>query len=438
MTDSAVRSAWRRYRSIPIVYRIAVAFVLGSILGAIVGPRATVLQPFGDLFLRLLEMLIVPIVIFTLFTGMQRLSPARLGRVGGIVVGLYIVTTTIAGVIGLALANLFAPGAGLTLTEAAADSAQPPSLVDVFLGIVPENPIAAMAEGDLLSVIFFVIVFAVGFALVRETTDDEHIRERIDGLGTTIEAGTQALFKIVWGVMEYGVIGVFALMAASIGTAGLDAVLPLAALVGTIAAAITVQIIVVYLGVIVAGLVGRSPIAFLSGAKDAMVTAFSIRSSSATLPVTMANAEERLAIDERIYGFSLPLGSTANMDGAAIRMAVTAVFAANLVGTSLALTEQVTVLAIAVLLSIGTAGVPGAGLIMLTVILNQLGLPLAVVGFVAGVDPILGRIATMNNVTGDLAVSTLAAKWENAIDFSGGVWADSSTDVTDRRPSAGD
>jgi len=154
-----------------------------------------------------------------------------------------------------------------------------------------------------------------------------------------------------------------------------------------------------------------------------MLTAFATRSSSGTLPVTMTNAEEDLRIEERVYSFALPVGATANMDGAAIRQAITVMFAANAVGQPLALTEQFLVLVVAVLISIGTAGVPGAGLVMLTVVLSQVGLPLAVVGFVAGVDPILGRIATMNNVTGDLAVATVVGKWNDAVDFGDGVWA---------------
>uniref|UniRef100_UPI0023F081B5 dicarboxylate/amino acid:cation symporter n=1 Tax=Haloquadratum walsbyi TaxID=293091 RepID=UPI0023F081B5 len=162
--------------------------------------------------------------------------------------------------------------------------------------------------------------------------------------------------------------------------------------------------------------------ALLRGAKDAMLTAFATRSSSGTLPVTMTNAEENLRIEERVYSFALLVGATANMDGATIRQAITVMFAANVVGQPLALTEQLLVLVVAVLISIGTAGVLGAGLVMLTVVLSQVGLPLAVVGFVAGVDPILGRIATMNNVTGDLAVSTVVGKWNDAVDFTDGSW----------------
>ncbi|EMA44838.1 dicarboxylate/amino acid:cation symporter [Halococcus saccharolyticus] len=426
------------YRSIPIVYRIAAGFVLGAIVGLVVGEPATRLQPLGDLFLSLLNMLVVPLVVFTLLAGMERLSPARLGRVGGTVVGLYMVTTAIAATIGLAVANLLQPGAGQEFVPGKAESASAPSIAEVLLGIVPDNPIGAMAEGDLLSIIFFVVVFGLGLAWVRDRTDDERVRAGSETFFEFVDAGTEALFAIVWGVMEYGVLGVFALTAASLATNGIAGIVSLASLVGVVALGIAIHIGVTYLGLITAGLLGQSPIAFLSGAKDAMVTAFSIRSSSGTLPVTIADARDNLAVDESVYGFSLPLGATINMDGAAIRQAVTAVFAANVVGVPLGLGEQVTVLATVVLVSIGTAGVPGAGLIMLTIILNALGLPLTVVGFVAAVDPILGRIATMNNVTGDLAVTALAAKYNDAIDFSDGVWADSRSTLDSATPSTND
>lgn len=419
----SVVSVWNRYRSVPIVYRLAAAFVLGVVVAFTVGPPAAALAPIGDLFLRLLGMIVVPIVAFSLLSGVRRLSPARMGRVGGIVVGLYAITTTIAGIIGLGVANLLDPGTGVMLTGGGSDSAQPPGLREVVLGIVPENPISALARGDLLAIIFFVIVFAIALALVRDRTDDETVREGVETFFALAEAGMEAMFTIVWGVMEFGVLGVFALVAAELAGKDVGAIVALGSLVAVVTLAIAIHIAFTYLLVIVSGLVGKSPGSFLQGARNAMVTAFTIRSSSATLPVTMSDAEENLKIDESIYGFSLPLGSTANMDGAAIRQAVTVVFAANVVGQSLGLGEQVAILLVTVLISIGTAGVPGAGLIMLTVVLQQAGLPLTIVGFVAAVDPVLGRVATLNNVTGDLAVSTLAAKWNDAIDLDDGVWA---------------
>ncbi|NIC00537.1 dicarboxylate/amino acid:cation symporter [Halobacterium sp. R2-5] len=417
-----VSTAWHRYRSIPLIARIFVAFVVGSAAGVAFGERMVVVQPLGDLFLRLLNMLVVPIIVFTLLTGIRQLSPARLGRIGGVTVGLYAVTTTLAGLIGLAVANVLQPGRGVEFTGGEAQSQAPPSLTDVVLGIVPNNPVAAMADGNLLATVFFVIVFGIALTYVRARDDD--LSDTVDSVFEAFEVGAEAMFVVVRGVLEFGVVGVFALMAAGIGTEGVGVFSSLGELVLAVAIAVVVHIAFTYLFVLMRLVVGVSPLSFLSGAKDAMLTAFATRSSSGTLPVTMRNAEEDLRISERVYSFALPVGATANMDGAAIRQAITVVFAANVVGVPLAPAEQVLVLVVAVLISIGTAGVPGAGLVMLTVVLNQVGLPLEVVGFVAGVDPILGRIATMNNVTGDLAVSTVVGKWNDALDLGDGVWVE--------------
>ncbi|SEH42803.1 Na+/H+-dicarboxylate symporter [Halopenitus malekzadehii] len=428
----SLASLWKRYRSVGLIYRIAVAFVIGSAAGIAFGERMAVVQPLGDLFLRLLNMLVVPIIVFTLLTGIRQLSPARLGRIGGATVALYAVTTTVAGVIGLAVANVLQPGRGVEFVAGEAESQAPPSLTEVVLGIVPNNPVTAMAEGNLLGTVFFAIVFGIALTYVRANKPE--YAESVDSLFEAFEVGAEAMFVVVRSVLEYGVIGVFALMAAGIGTEGVGVFSSLGELVLAVAIAVLIHIVVTYLGLLMTVVSDVSPVAFLRGAKDAMVTAFATRSSSGTLPVTMTNAEEDLRIDERVYSFALPVGATANMDGAAIRQAITVVFAANVVGQPLALTEQVLVLIVAVLISIGTAGVPGAGIVMLTVVLTQVGLPLTVVGFVAGVDPILGRIATMNNVTGDLAVSTVVGKWNDAIDFTTGVWADGATAVGDAAP----
>jgi Na+/H+-dicarboxylate symporter len=424
MATNTTKEYWDRYRSVPIVYRIGAAFVLGSLFGLAVGEPATRLQPLGDLFVRLLSMLIIPIVVFTLLMGARRLSPSNLGKIGGQVVVLYGITSAFAVGIGLAIANLIDPGVGLELGDAEAQSAEAPDLVEVLLNIVPENPVNAMASGDVLPTIFFVVVFGLALALVEQSTDSVDIRNGVEAFYDLAEAGAEAMFKVVWGVMEYGVIGVFALMAAVFGEAGVDALVPFALLILTLALAVTVHIAAVHLGGIVTLLVGESPRGFLVGGKDALVTALSIRSSSGTLPVTMADADDNLQIEEEVYSFSLPLGATINMDGTALYQGVAAVFAANIVGVQLGIGEQLIVVAVAVLASVGAAGVPGTGLIMLTLVLTELGLPLAIVGFVAGVDPILDRMRTITNISGDLAVTTLVAKWHDAVDFGGGTWTE--------------
>lgn len=420
---SIVTTYWSRYRSVPIVYRIGAAFVLGSIVGLVVGQPATQLQPLGDLFVQLLSMLIIPIIVFTLLMGARRLTPSKLGKIGGQVVGLYAITSALAVGFGLLVANIINPGANLQLTGGEAMEAEAPDIVEVILGIVPGNVIGSMAAGDILPVIFFVIVFGYALAVVEESDEvSEQVSEGIESFYNLAEAGAEAMFKIVWGVMEYGVLGVFALMAAVFGQAGVDAIVPFALLILTLLIAVSLHIAVVHLGGLVVLLAGQSPLQFLRGGRDALITALSIRSSSGTLPVTMNNADENLKIDESVYSFSLPLGATINMDGTALYQGVAAIFAANLVGVSLTLPEQFTVVVVAVLASIGAAGVPGTGLIMLTLVLTQLGLPLEVVGFVAGVDPILDRMRTMTNISGDLSVTTVVAKWNNAIDFTSGSW----------------
>ncbi|PLK19401.1 dicarboxylate/amino acid:cation symporter [Natronobacterium gregoryi] len=424
-----MESYWSQYRSVPIVYRIGVAFVLGSVLGLVLGEPATVLEPLGDLFINMLSMLVIPIIVFTLLMGAKRLSPSNLGKIGGQVVGLYAITSAFAVLIGLAVSNLISPGEGLEgWQEAEPDAAEAPSLQEVLLGIVPENPVGAMAQGDVLPTIFFVIAFGLALALVQESVESEDVTNGVETFFDIAEAGAEAMFKIVWGVMEYGVIGVFALMATVFGQAGTDAIIPFALLILTLLVASVAHIVLVHFVGIVALVVGESPRGLLVGGKDALITALSIRSSSGTLPVTMANADDNLHIDESIYSFSLPLGATINMDGTALYQGVVAIFAANLVGVSLTVGEQLTVVAVAVLASIGAAGVPGTGLIMLTLVLTQLGLPLAIVGFVAGVDPILDRLRTMTNVSGDLAVTTLVAKWNDAVDFDSGTWVASNRD----------
>jgi len=416
-------SLWSRYRSIPLIYRIGAAFVLGIVVGLIVGEPVTVLEPLGDLFLTLLQMIVLPIIIFTLVGAMKELTPSKLGKVGGQTVGIYVLTTAVAIVIGLTFAYLLNPGVGLELpVDAEIQAEEAPALVEVFMGIFPSNIFESLAEGDVLPVLFFAIVFGVGLSFVRETVEDETAQKGVDTIFNIMEAGAQVMFKIVWGVLEYGVIGVFALLAVAFAEAGPGAILSFGMLILTMTLAVAAHIILIYLVIIMAMFVRSSPANFLRGAKDAMLTSFATRSSGGTLPVTMKCAGKDLKIDESVFGFSLPLGATINMDGTAMYQGVAAVFAANLIGQTLTIGEAVTVVVTATLASVGTAGVPGAGLIMLTIVLQSLGLPLKVVAFVAGIDPILDRLRTMNNVTGDLAVTTLVAKLNNAIDFKDGAW----------------
>lgn len=422
MANEDRRGLWAKWRAIPLYYRIGGAFILGIAAGLIVGDPITVIEPLGTLFLKLLSMIVIPIVIFTLVGAMRKLTPSELGRVGGQTVAVYIITTAIAIIFGLLAANILAPGTGMDLPgDAEMDPEETPELVDVFLGIFPDNVFSSMAEGDVLPILAFSIIFGLALAFVRESASED-LRKGVDTIFSIMEAGANAMFKVVWGVLEYGVIGVFALLAVAFAEAGVEGLASFGMLVLTLLIAVAVHIIVIYLLIIVRGMVGQSPMNFLRGSREAMLTSFATRSSGGTLPVTINCADQNLGIDERVYSFSLPLGATINMDGTAMYQGVSAIFAANIIGQTLSFGEQMTVVLTATLASVGTAGVPGAGLIMLTMVLTQLGLPLGVVAFVAGIDPILDRLRTMNNVTGDLAVTTLVAKWNKAIDFTKGAW----------------
>ena len=399
MSVQKKQSWWRRYLAFPLIYKLAIALVLGAVTGLLVGPEIAVIEPLGTIFLRLLQMMIVPVVLFTLVTGVSSGSAGQFGRVGVKIMVYYMLTTVVAITLGLTLASLVNPGAGLTLpagTETAPKEA--PALQDVLIGIVPTNPISAMVEGDMLSVLFFALVFGLALGALRNSED-----KRLAGLGESMrqffEAGAEITFIAIRGILEYAPIGVFALLAVTLGETGMDALAPLALLTATIYGGAAVQVLL-YCVLLV--LFGHSLRTFFSAAREPMLMSFVTRSSSGTLPVSM-RAAEKMGVDEGVYGFSLPLGATINMDGTAVYVGAAVIFVANVAGVDLSITELVSVALVGVLASVGTAGVPGAGLIMLSMAITQAGLPFGPVALVAGIDAFLDMGRSLCNVTGDLA-----------------------------------
>ena len=407
-SESARPSLWRRYLEISLIWQLSVALVLGIVAGLIFGPGISVIQPLGDVFLRLLMMLVMPLILLTLIAGVASVSPKTLGRIGGKAFVYYLVTTAFAMSIGIGLALLISPGAGLDMPAGDEDEGETaPPLSEVLVDIVPENIFGALAEGQVLAVMFFALCAGVALAYLQDSSD-----ERLAGIAADIrrfvDGGVELVFLIIRGVLQYSPIGVFALIAVVVGETGSDALLPLLQLTGSVYAGIFVQILVYALML----LVFRAPvIRFFREAKEPMLTAFVTRSSGGTLPVS-TQAAERLGVKKGVYSFTLPLGSTINMDGTAIYVGAATVFVANVTGTELSLTQIATVAAVGVLASIGTAGVPGAGLIMLTMAVTAAGLPMAPVALVAGIDAILDMGRTMCNVTGDLAGTRMIAKTE--------------------------
>ncbi len=421
---SKKRGAMDWYFKTNLLLRILIGLVLGAVVGLIVGPGIVWVKPFGDLFVRLLKMIVMPVVFFTLVVGAASISPARLGRVGVKIVIYYLLTSALAVAIGLLFGNLFHPGAGLNLAggEAAGKALKQPSLVNTLLNIVPKNPFGALASGAVLPTIFFAIIFGIGISYLM-ISEDERIKKAGELVFHFFEGSAEVMYKVVRWVLEYAPIGVFALIAVVFGKQGSKAFGPLGMVTLTVYVALLVHLFVVYGGLL--SLYRFNFFKFLGGAKEAIITAFVTRSSSGTLPVTMRNAEENLGVSRGIFSFTLPLGATINMDGTAIYQGVCALFIAFAVGMNLTFSQQMTVILTAVLASIGTAGVPGAGAIMLLMVLNSVGLPVETgtpvamaYAMILGIDAILDMGRTSLNVTGDLTGTVIVAKSEKEIDSS--------------------
>lgn len=402
-----MESFWRRYFRFPLIWKILIGFVLGAVVGLIVGPPVAVLQPFGTLFLRLLQMLVVPLVFFSLVVGAASIRPAQLGKVGVKILVYYMLTSAVAVALGVLLALAVRPGLGLSMPAQGAEPRTPPPLSQVLLNIVPTNPFAALTQGDVLAIIFFALIVGISLGVLQHYGDSRK-SELSQWLLRLFQGGTEVMFLIVRGVLEYAPFGVFALIAVTLGRTGISALVPLAKLTGVVYGGVALQI-VIYIALL--SLFGIGLRRFFGAAQDPMVTAFVTRSSNGTLPVTM-RAAERLGISPSLYGFSLPLGATINMDGTALYIGASVVFVANVAGIDLTPAQLVGVIITGVLASIGTAGVPGAGLIMLSLAITQAGLPMGPVGLVAGIDAILDMVRTMCNVTGDLVGTAIVARTE--------------------------
>lgn len=413
------------FRSNQLV-RILVALVGGAIIGLIVGPSVAVVRPLGTLFVRLLNMIVMPLILFTLVVGAASISPARLGKVGLKVLVFYMLTSGVAVGVGLLAANLFRPGAGLALAggNVAGRELAAPNVVDTLLNIVPTNVFGSLSSGAVLPVIFFAVVFGIALSYLR-VSDTPRARQAAEVLFHAFDAGAEVMYKMVAWIMQYAPIGVFALIAVVFGEQGATAFGPLGMVTASFYIAALAHAGLVYVGVLVAA---RLPVGrFFSGTREAIVTAFVTRSSSGTLPVTMRNAEENLGVHRNVFSFTLPLGATINMDGSAIYQGVCAMFIAFAIGLPLTLGQQVTVILTAVLASIGAAGVPGAGAIMLLMVLNSVGMPVVegtpvalAYAMILGIDALLDMGRTALNVTGDLVGTAIVAKSEGELDME--VW----------------
>ncbi|WFF42091.1 dicarboxylate/amino acid:cation symporter [Salinicola endophyticus] len=426
-----MKSLFRAYLDASLILRVTIALVLGLVAGLLGGETlAAWVAPLGDLLLRLLKFLIVPIVLFTLIVGINQAELGRLGRMGGKVFAYYVVTSALAIVVGLVVASLLSPGSGMTLDDSASVSVpENPGIVSVLLSIVPSNIVAALAEPNLLGIIFTAFVFGIALLKLRQRgaalkdaaqadgdahseakpqSDDKTQGELAEKLYGVIEGLNAVTMKVMAGVLQFVPIGVFAIVTGTVAKQGLGTILSLGNMVLVLYLALAVHLLLYC--VLMKGFGVRLG-AFFREARTPMATAFATQSSSGTLPLTL-NAAQRLGLPRSLYAFSLPLGATVNMDGAAIRIAISAVFAANVAGIPLDLTSMLEIVLIGTLTSIGTAGVPGAGIVMIATVFAQVGLPIETVALLTSIDALVGMGCTALNVTGDLTGSAIIARSE--------------------------
>jgi len=365
----------------------------------------------GAIFISMLKMLVVPLVTFSLICGVCGIGDlSKLGRVGGKAFALFMLTTALAITLAITIATFLAPGEGFELASAttgAFTAPVAPPLSQVFIDLVPSNPVAAYAEGNMLQIIFFTILFAVCILMIGEAGQPIiDLSERLNSV----------MMEVVNVVMHVAPIGVFALMAKTFSLQGIDMIVPM---IGYFA--VLVFILLLHATgtlMLLLKVLGRvSPMRFLRKMRSAQLFAFSTSSSNATIPVTLQCVEKRIGVDNSTASFVVPFGATINMDGTAIMQGVATVFIANVYGIELGLSGYLTVIAMSVLASIGTAGVPGVGLIMLAMVFNQVGLPVEGIALIIGVDRLLDMVRTSVNVTGDAVVTTIIARSENSIDM---------------------
>jgi Na+/H+-dicarboxylate symporter len=399
--------------SIPLWKRILTALVLGVIVGMLWGEGAESIVWLGDLFVRLIRMVVVPLVFVTLVAGVVSMGdPSKLGSLGIKTLAIYMATTLAAISIGLTLAAILQPGVGVDLSSAVPSEVQQPiPLSERLMSIVPENPIAALAEGNILAIIFFALL--VGISLLT-------IGDQGKPIADFMESGTEVMLRITHWVMEVAPFGVFALIAWVSGTQGVAALLDVVLLALAVVLGCLAHVIFTHGVIIMKTTLKLSPVMFFRGARDAMLVAFSTSSSSATLPVSMSVAEENLGIKPVVASTVLPLGATINMDGTALYVGIVSVFAAQAFGIDLALTDYMLVAGATTLVSIGTAAVPGASLFLMAAVMETIGISpeqiAVVIGFILPFDRPLDMLRTVVNICGDLSVSTAVANWEDEFD----------------------
>ena len=386
--------------------QILIAIVSGAVVGLALGEKAVHLKVLGDMFIQLLKMIIIPLILASMVAGIVSLGNVRrLGRIGLKTFVYYMATTLLAVGVGLVLVNLMRPGVGVDMgAEAVEDMTgrEVPSIISIIEDIIPENLFAAMAENKVLSVIFFSLLLGIAIS---------SIGEKARALTALFESFNAVMMKITDWIMLLAPVGVFALIAYTIGTMGLSVLRPLAVYMVTVILGLSIHAVITL--PVLLSLFGKySPLKFIRDMFSAVATAFSTASSAATLPITMECLRENTGVSNKVASFVLPLGATVNMDGTALYEAVAAMFIAQAYGISLNIGQQLVIMLTATLASIGAAAIPGAGLVTMVIVLRAVNLPLEGIGMILAVDRILDMLRTAVNVWGDACGTAVVARLE--------------------------
>lgn len=394
--------------AIPFWQRVLGALILGVLAGVVLGETATVFKPLGTLFINAIRMLVVPLVFFALITSITSLADnQKMGRLAGKTIGLFLFTALIASLIGLTVGSLMNWGDALQLTAGEVRERTIPPVADVITGLIPTNPVAALVNGNVLQIIVFASLVGIGINVVGE---------KAEPMKKVVHAGAEIMYQITRMVMQLTPFGVFGLMAWAVGNFGLATLLPLSQFIIAIYVACLIHIVVVY-GGLVKLFGGMGMRQFFKAVLPAQLVAYSSASSYGTLPVTHKVVTEDLKVSPSYASFVLPLGATINMDGCGgIFPAIAAIFIAHIYGIPLDALDYVLIAGTATLASLGTAGVPGTAMVMLTVTLSVVGLPLEGIAFIAAVDRIIDMMRTATNVTGDTMVALVVGRSEGLVD----------------------
>lgn len=401
---------------------IFIGLILGAIFGAAINPMPSgyvkdtliiggLLKVIGKLFVSSIKMLVVPLVFVSLVCGSAAIGDVKkLGRVGVKTLSFYLATTAIAITIALLVANFIDPGKGLDMSKlqkAETTVTSQTSVIDVITGIIPDNPIAAMANGEMLQIIFFSLLVGISLA---------HLGSRGERLVKLFEDLNELIMKMITIIMLAAPVGVFALVANTFATMGWGAAKQLAKYMICVLLGLLIHCLFTYTGAL--AFIGRvNPLNFFKKFAPVMNVAFSTASSNATIPVNIEACEEKLGVSKNIASFTIPLGATINMDGTAIMQGVAVIFIAQIYGINLTMTDFLTVILMATLASIGTAGVPSVGLITLSMVLQSVNLPVEGIAMIMGIDRILDMCRTVINITGDAMCTILVAKSEGEFDL---------------------